>query len=100
MIETRADRLSGTQVAALTEAADALRSRHPLAAALCWRTMIEAALREGAKARYAQAADHLMDCAAADLEIEGYGRFESNDAFVQRLRKRHAGKVAFWTRVT
>ncbi|MGY9037531.1 MAG: DUF6880 family protein [Rhodobacterales bacterium] len=100
MVETRADRLSGTQVVPLTKAADALRSRHPLAAALCWRTMIEATLRDAAKTRYAQAADHLMDCAAADLEIEEYGRFESHDAFVQRLRKRYSGKAAFWTRVT
>jgi hypothetical protein len=100
MVETRADRLSGTQVVPLTKAADALRYRHPLAAALCWRTMIEATLRDAAKTRYAQAADHLMDCAAADLEIEEYGRFESHDAFVQRLRKRYSGKAAFWTRVT
>ena len=62
--------------------------------------MIEAALWESAKSRYAQAADHLMDCAAADIEIEDYGAFESHDAFVQRLRKCYAHKAGFWTRVT
>ena len=100
MIEARAETLNGTHVAPLSDAADALRARHPLAAALCWRAMIEAALWESAKSRYAQAADHLMDCAAADIEIEDYGAFESHDAFVRRLRKRYAHKAGFWTRVT
>ena len=99
LITQRAGELDGNLYTILTPAADALRIRQPLAATLLWRTMIEHALWEGRSTRYAHAADHLMDCAAADTEIADYGRFPPHAVFVERLRDVHKHKASFWARV-
>lgn len=99
LIEARTQEVDGDLYHMLTPAAEALRARHPLAAMLLWRAMIDAVLREGRTARYAHAADHLMDCAAADSDIEDYGRFPSHDAYLEQLSARHKHKASFWKRV-
>ena len=62
--------------------------------------MVNETLRKNRKDQYGPAADYLMDCAAADLEINDYGTFQSHGSFVDALRKRHGQKAAFWTRVS
>jgi hypothetical protein len=99
LIEDRAAELNGDLYQVLTPAAEALRNRHPFAAVLVWRSMIDHALWDGRSTRYAHAADHLMDCAAADAEIADYGRFLSHDAYVARLREVHRHKSSFWVRI-
>ena len=98
LIETRAEELDGNLYQLLTPAADALRDRHPRAAVLIWRSMIDHALGEGRSTRYGHAADHLMDCAAADMDLADYGRFPTHDAFMAYLRERHKHKSSFWAR--
>ncbi|MFT7146991.1 MAG: hypothetical protein ACJASZ_001873, partial [Yoonia sp.] len=75
VIETRAYELNGDNYGLLTPAAEALRVRHPLAALLLWRAMIDYALEQGRATRYGNAADYLSDCAALDSEITDYGAF-------------------------
>lgn len=99
LIETRAEELDGNHYQLLTPAAEALRDRHPRAAVLLWRSMIDHALAEGRTSRYGHAADHLMDCAAADQELADYGRFPSHDAFERYLRETHKHKSSFWARL-
>ena len=93
---TRADALDGNAYTTLTHAADTLEARHPLAATLIRRAMIQDTL-DGAKSkRYRHAARHLAECAACDLRIEDYGAFSSHSAFVAALRAQHGRKYGFW----
>ncbi|MEH6647254.1 DUF6880 family protein [Sulfitobacter sp.] len=99
LIESRPQELDGKPSELLLPAADALRSRYPLAAVLLWRAIIDRALWEGQSSRYAQAADCIMDCAAADADISDYGRFASHDAYLENLRNQYKHKASFWARV-
>jgi hypothetical protein len=99
LIEARGDELDGNLFHILTPAAEALRDRHPLAAVLLWRAMISHALWEGRAGRYVYAADHLMDCAAADTQFTDYGRFLPHADYVEKLRGAHRHKTSFWARV-
>lgn len=83
----------------LTPAADALRDRHALAATLLWRVVIDDILWERRTADYATAADHLMDCTAADIEITDYQGFPTHSQYVAQLRAQFAGRSKFWARV-
>ncbi len=100
LVETRFAEMDGDFYEILTPAAEALRARHPLAAVLCWRAMIDFALTKGRAGRYGHAGDHLMDCAALDGEIEDYGAFPSHLRYVEILRARHDRKTSFWNRVS
>jgi len=100
LIEARADEINGDLYHLLTPAAEALRTRHPLAAVLLWRAMIDYALLQGRSSRYGYAADHLMDCASLDDEIEDYGQFPTHERYLERLRRRHERKSSFWAKVS
>ncbi|KIN64275.1 hypothetical protein Z946_3165 [Sulfitobacter noctilucicola] len=99
LIEARASEMDGDLYQVLAPAAERLRERHPLAAVLLWRSMIEHALWDGKSTRYGHTADHVMDCTAADMEITDYGRFQDHDAFMEGLRQRHKHKASFWARL-
>lgn len=99
LTEARIDALDGDRYDVLAPAADNLRDKYPLAAVLLWRAMIEAALVEGRTSRYAAAADYLMDCTAADLDIVEYGPFAPHHIYLEDLRARHKHKSSFWARI-
>jgi hypothetical protein len=99
LVETRGTALDGDRQSELEAAAEALRSRYPLAAVLLWRRMIEAILRHARSKSYGVAANLAMDCAAADTEIETYGAHESHETFLARLRRRYPRKPAFWAKL-
>ena len=74
--------------------------RHPLAATLLRRAMIEDTL-DGAKSkRYRHAARHLAECQSLASFISDYGQFETHTGFVARLRGKHSRKAGFWTLVS
>ena len=99
LIEARADELNGNHDALLTPAAEALRQRHPLAATLILRSMINDALQHGRATRYGQAAEHLSDCALLDVEIEDYKTVPSHAQYIEVLEARHDLKSSFWAKV-
>ena len=98
LVKTRADELDGDHYELLTPAADALRERHPLAAILLWRAMIDFALIEGRASRYGHVACHLNDCDAVAPEVDTFDAFPSHDQFVDELRVRHERKSSFWAK--
>ncbi|WP_187428383.1 hypothetical protein ROLI_039030 [Roseobacter fucihabitans] len=100
LIETRADEVNGDHYLLLTPAAEALRSRHPRAAVLLWRAMIDFALGQGRSSRYGHAADHLADCAALDAQITDYGAFATHEKYIKALQSQHERKSSFWAKVT
>ena len=83
----------------LDPAAQLIEGKHPLAATLLRRAMIEDTL-EGAKStRYKHAARHLLECASIAPSIQDFGVFETHESFVARLRARHSRKTGFWTQM-
>lgn len=99
LILSRANELDGNLYPILTMAAEALRDRHPLAAVVLWRAMIDDTLQHGRATRYGHAADHIADCAAVDAAIVDYAAFATHEAYLAGLRSRHDRKTSFWNRV-
>ncbi len=99
LITTRSDEINGDHSLLLAPAAEALRLRHPLAAVLLWRAMIDFTLGQGVSPRYGIAASYVADCAACDNGITDYAPFVTHDEYMQSLRDRHERKASFWTKV-
>jgi hypothetical protein len=96
MVEDRATEIDGDRLLMLGAAAEALRIRHPRAAVLLWRAMIDTTLARGLSSHYGQAAELLAECAALDAQITDYGDFASHESYVQTLQERHGHKSSFW----
>ena len=98
LVEARADELDGDHYEFLTTAADALRERHPLAATLLWRAMINFALVEGRTSRFRDAASHINDCDTVAPKVDTFDTFPSHDRYVDELRVRHESETSFWAK--
>jgi hypothetical protein len=100
LVLARAPEIDGNLYFLLDPAAQLIEGKHPLAATLLRRAMIEDTL-EGAKStRYKHAARHLLECASLPPSIQDFGAFERHESFLARLRAKHARKTAFWAQVT
>ena len=95
-VSRRRDELDGDHYEILTPAADALSGKHPLAATLLLRAMIDFTLSRARSSRYRHAARHLADCQGLAAAITEFGEFETHDAYVSRLRQEHRRKSGFW----
>lgn len=89
--------LDGNRYEILTPVAEALAGKHPLAATLALRAMIEFALDHARSSRYKHAARHLLECAGLAAHIGDFGQHETHDAFVARMRGNHGKKTSFWS---
>jgi hypothetical protein len=99
LVPERRGEIDGNLYFVLDPAAEALEGKHPLAAVLLRRAMVEDTL-EGAKAtRYGHAARHLLECRALEAGIDDRDGVETHEAFVARLRAGHGRKAGFWSRV-
>jgi hypothetical protein len=99
-VTARAKELDGDHYELLTPAADALAAKHPLAATLLLRAMIDFSRAKSRASRYGHVARNLGDCAGLASAIQDYASFESHDAYVNRLRQDHTRKTAFWSMVS
>jgi hypothetical protein len=96
IVTARADELDGNAYHLLSDAADTLEAKHPLAATLMRRAMIEDSL-DGAKTkRYRHAARHLAECQSSHPAIDNYAGFPTHEQFVSALKQRHGRKYGFW----
>ena len=96
LVTRRSGELDGDHYEILSPAADALATKHPLAATLLLRAMIDFSLKEGRATRYRHAARHLLECASLAVSVPHFGAFETHDAYVTRLKAEHNQKNAFW----
>jgi hypothetical protein len=99
LVLRRRTELDGDHYEILTPAADALSAKHPLAATLLLRAMIDFALSRARSSRYRHAARHLADCEGLAAAITEFGEIETHDDYVSRLRQEHRRKSGFWGRV-
>lgn len=97
LLVTRAGELDGDHYEILSPAADALAGKHPLAATLLLRAMIDFTLTKARSSRYRHAARHFMECASLAAAIGDFGAFESHGAYAARLQAEHGRKSGFWS---
>ena len=97
LVLQRSDELDGDHYEILTRVAEALAGKHPLAATLVLRSMIDFSLRNSRSSRYRHAARHLLDCSGLSSSIADFGRFEPHDTYEARLRREHGRKSSFWS---
>ena len=97
MVIQRAAELDGNIYEVLTPAAEALRPKHPLAAVLTLRAMIDYTLSHNRTTRYNHAARHLRDCESLASDITDFGQFEPHQTYTARLRQQHDRKTSFWS---
>ena len=100
LVINRPEELNGDHYEILTPAANALAGKHPLAASLLLRVMIEFSLDRGRSSRYRHASRHLLDCASLAASIPDFGKFETHEVFVDGLRAKHGKKSSFWSLVS
>lgn len=96
MILSRSSELDGDHYGVLTAAADAIEAKHPLAATLTLRAMIDFALEKARAKRYAHAARHLQTCTDLAKRIGDFGPYPAHESFVAALKARHGRKTGFW----
>jgi len=99
IVLARSDELDGDNYTTLSHAAEALDARHPLAATLLRRAMVEDTLKGAKSTRYRHAGRHLTQCEASEQAITDYGEVQTHDEFVAGLRQKHGRKYGFWSLV-
>jgi hypothetical protein len=100
LVIERSDELNGDHYEILSPAADALAAKHPLAAILLLRAMINFALKENRVKRYRHAARHLEECASLAAAAGDFGDFEPHERYSTRLRVEYGRKTSFWTLIS
>jgi uncharacterized protein DUF6880 len=95
----RARELNGDLYELLAPAAESLEDKHPLAAMLLRRAMIDFTLGAARSSRYKHAARHLYECASLARRLADIGEVADHVAYEQALRAAHGRKTAFWQEV-
>ncbi len=99
LVMARRTELDGDLYELMTAAAEALAEKHPLAATVLLRAMIDFTLVQARSGRYKHAARHLTECASLARHIEDFGTLGSHDAYVAGLKRQHGKKFGFWSKV-
>jgi hypothetical protein len=100
LVMARAEKLNGDEYEVLTPVANALADKHPLAATVALRAMIEFCLDHARSSRYKHAARHFQECASLASWIADFGKCETHETFAAKLRGKHGKKSSFWSLVT
>ena len=96
LILARQGELDGNHYELLTPAAEALEQRHPFAATLMLRAMIDYSLIHARHKRYGHAARHLQTCEHLAKRVENFGDRRDHTAYVAHLRRLHGRKSGLW----
>jgi hypothetical protein len=97
LVLSRAAELDGYHYEILEAAADLVELKHPLAATVMRRALIDFALEKARSKRYRHAARHLLECESLAKTITDYGQFVAHEDYVKRLRTDHRRKKSFWS---
>src|ERR1700739_3280331 len=96
---TRASEIDGNFYYLLDPMARLIEGKHPLAATLLRRAMIEDTLNGAKSSRYKHAARHLLECLSLASSIQDFGTFETHETLASRLHAKHGRKTGFWAQV-
>ena len=97
VVDTRMKEINGDHYELLDPAATALEGKHPLAAVLLRRRLIDFTLQKARSTRYRHAARHVREIESQQSDIVDYGQHESHGAYMARLKREHPRKQAFWS---
>lgn len=97
VVDARIQEMDGNFYELLDPAASALEGKHPLAAVLLRRRLIDFTLQKARSTRYRHAARHVREIESQRSEIADYGRHENHADFMMRLKREHGRKPAFWS---
>jgi hypothetical protein len=100
LVLTRTSEINGNLYYLLDPVAQLIEGKHPLAATLLRRAMIEDSLDGAKSTRYKHAVRHLLECQSLASSIKDFGSFETHEVFVSRLRAEHGRKTGFWGQVS
>lgn len=95
LIEARPEQLNGANEPLLSAVAASLEARHPLAASLCLRAMIEEVLDLAQTSRYARAVRQLDSCRRLAGAIGDWGRIPPHNAYVRGLLRAYGHRMGF-----
>ena len=100
LVLDRESELDGGDYHALNAAAEILADKHPLAATVIRRRMIDSVLKRAASPSYAYAAKNLAACAQLTADIDWTAsKWPSHADYVADLIARHGRKDGFWSKV-
>ena len=97
LILNRTDEIDGNHYELLTPAASELEENHPLASTLLRRALINFALVKKRSTRYKHAARHLTECENLAGYISDFGKHETHEHYLCRLKSEHKRKSTFWS---
>lgn len=89
--------INGDTFELLGPATEALSERHPLAATLALRAMLDFTLSKARSKCYALAARHLKARADPARRIEDFGALATHAVYAVRLTQEHGRKSGFWS---
>lgn len=95
LVMAKAGQWDGNSYETLSEAADALAGKYPLAASILLRAMIDYTLGKGISARYKHVARHLEECASLSGSITDWHGILPHSAYFEQLKKLHSKKSSF-----
>ncbi|WP_158744908.1 DUF6880 family protein [Acidisphaera sp. L21] len=99
LVLTRPKELNGDFYELLTSAADTLEEKHPLAATLLRRAMIDFTLSKARLTRYKHAARHFVECANLAEHLGDFGDVANHTDYESALQAAHGRKSGFWQEV-
>lgn len=99
LVVARAFELDGDYYELLAPAAEQLQEKHPLAAIIVLRAMIDVALDRGKSSRYRHAARHLIECQRLSAMVSDFGALASHADYTASLKGKHGKKAGFWAAV-
>ncbi|MFM7239074.1 MAG: DUF6880 family protein, partial [Cyanobium sp.] len=99
LIETQPEQLNGANDELLSAVAAGLETRHPLAASLCLRAMVEEVLDLAQSSRYSRAVRQLASCRRLASAIDDWGRFPTHNAYVRGLLRAYGYLMGFLHRL-
>ena len=96
LVRERLEEFDGRDYVTLGAAAEALAGKHPIAATLLYRLMIESILGRASANQYGYAVRDVRNCESLAGQLPEDSGIEGHDAFMARLRKEHGRKSKFW----
>ena len=89
------ERLDGGDETLLSAVAAGLEARHPLAASLCLRAMIEEILEQARTSRYPRAVRHIESCRRLASGITDWARIPPHNTYVHELLRAYGYRLGF-----
>ncbi len=96
LVRTRLAEFDGRLYEIMLPAAEMLAERHPVAATLLLRRMVDSILERASSKQYLYAARDVRSCEDLAARLPADGSIESHAEFIARLRRAHGRKYGFW----